>query len=247
MNYPSLVQKTAAAPGGVLSDTENPFSTNKVTGYSLNFPIADTCSPTKVCVKTCYFGRGPSTWTPSLSKQVRLLNRLNEDPSGLGMQIARWARRLRLTFVRWHGGGDMTERSPECIDVAALAMPNIPQWVVTRRPWLAAKIVPRPNVFVHFSTDRSSRHRLDEFVRRLSPEQRQWFWSYQCDRGEVPPANVAPIVFRDCYRPLPGEQPAANDCPLNWTDDICGLCEKCRRCFNGEAVEGGVALAAAGR
>ena len=234
MAVKSLIAKTKTLPGktDVLGEDENPFSTNKVTGHSLNFPIIGTCSPTKVCAETCYFAKGPSTWTASLKKQHRLLNAMNADPVALGRQIAAWAGRLRLTFVRWNGGGDLVERTPECIDVVATAIPDIPQWIVTRKPEIAALIVPRPNVFVHFSVDKGSWDRLESFSPAAGLN---WFHSYQCDAGEEPTGVVSPVVFRDKYDPA-GTAPHPGDCPLNWREDISDVCESCRRCFNGEAV-----------
>jgi len=218
----------------LLDDGENPFSTNKVTGHSLNFPIIGTCTPTVVCSETCYFARGPSTWPSSLAKQHRLLNSLRDDPQRLAGLIARWATRLRLTFVRWCGGGDLVAETPACIDAVAATLPDMPQWVVSRKPEIAALIVPRPNVYLHLSVDRSSWDRLERF-RKIAPAGLQWFWSYQCDRGEVPLQRVAPVVFRDGYD-LGGTQPMETDCPLNLNDSIVGLCAGCRRCFNGDAV-----------
>lgn len=242
MSVKSLAHKMRTLPDKTerLGLDENPFSTNKVTGHSLNFPIVGTCNPTKVCADTCYFAKGPSTWSPSLKKQVRLQNALDADPITLSGQIVEWAGRLRLTFIRWHGGGDLTARSAECIDAVATAIPAIPQWVVTRKPSLAAGIKPRPNVFVHVSIDRSSWSRLDDFRASVSAGS-NWFWSYQCDAGEVPDGVVAPVVFRDKYDPK-GSPPHAGDCPLNWSEDIRGACESCRRCFDGQAVADGVAL-----
>lgn len=231
------VATLAAKPQGhneLLGPDENPFSTNKVTGHSLNFPIIGTCTPTKVCAATCYFARGPSTWSASLAKQHRLLNSLRADPYLLGHRIALWARRLRLTFVRWHGGGDMVEESPFCIDTVATLMPKMPQWVVTKKPEIACRITPRPNVFVHFSVDRASWARLDEF-RLLAPHGLKWFHSYQCEPGETPTASLAPVIFRDGYD-LDGSEPTCNDCPLNLSDSIVRICESCRRCFNGDAI-----------
>lgn len=234
MAVKSLIAKTKTLPDktDVLGEDENPFSTNKVTGHSLNFPIIGTCSPTEVCAETCYFAKGPSTWTASLKKQHRLLNAMNADPGALAKQIVAWAVRLRLTFVRWNGGGDLTERAPECIDAVATAISGVPQWVVTRKPEIAALITPRPNVFVHFSVDKGSWSRLEEFT---PPAGLNWFWSYQCDSGEEPTGVIAPVVFRDKYDPA-GTQPHPGDCPLNWREDISGACESCRRCFSGEAV-----------
>lgn len=233
MNYPSLVVKTGKAyTPEALGPDENPFSTNKVTGWSLNFPIAVTCSPTKVCIHTCYFGRGPSTWPASLAKQHRLYNRVKADPAGAAEQIAAWARRLKLTFVRWNGGGDLFPQSVVCLNHAARMMLDIPQWVVTRLPAEASSIQPAANVFVHFSVDRHSWQRLDEFKPRPGLK---WFWSYQCEPDEVPPESIAPVVFRDGYDPQ-GTPLTIDDCPLNAAEDIAGTCERCRRCFSGAAV-----------
>lgn len=213
---------------------ENPFSTNKVTGHSLNFPIIGTCTPTTVCAETCYFAKGPSTWTASLVKQHRLLNSLRADPEGLAATVASWAVRLRLTYVRWCGGGDLVAETPRCIDSVAIALPTVPQWVVSRKPEIAATITPRPNVYLHLSVDRSSWQRLAMF-RKIAPPGLLWFWSYQCDRGEVPEPLAAPVIFRNGYD-LDGSRPVANDCPLNLSESIVRICESCRRCFDGEAV-----------
>jgi len=122
----------------LLAPDENPFSTNKVTGWSLNFPIIGTCTPTPVCSDTCYFARGPSTWPASLAKQHRLLNSLRFDPASLAAKIVRWAKYHRLTFIRWCGGGDLVDETPACIDAVATALPDVPQWVVSRKPEIAA-------------------------------------------------------------------------------------------------------------
>jgi hypothetical protein len=116
----------------------------------------------------------------------------------------------------------------------ATLMPGVPQWVVSRKPEIAATITPRPNVYLHLSVDRSSWDRLDRF-QKIAPKDLQWFHSYQCDKGEVPPAAIAPVVFRNGYD-LDSSEPIADDCPLNLTDSIVGVCEHCRRCFNGDAV-----------
>lgn len=233
MNFSRLKEKTTLLrTGDTLAVGENPFSSNKVTGHSLNYPIAETCVPTKVCVETCYFGRGPSTWTAALKKQHRLRNSTLADPIGTATAIASWAKRLRLTFVRWNGGGDLFAEAVECLNHAATLMPAVPQWVVTRLPQHAVNIAPRDNVYVHFSLDRSSWTR----VAAMRPDRGlQWFWSYQCAPGETPPDSAAPVVFRDCYDPR-GDSLTKDDCPLNAAEDIAGTCERCRRCFNGEAV-----------
>lgn len=219
----------------VLRDDEDPFSTNKVTGHSLNFPIIGTCRPTVVCTDTCYFACGPSTWTASLKKQHRLMNAIKADPERVAAMIVKSATRKKLSFIRWTGGGDLFDGCVRCIDLVAAAMPTVPQWIVSRKPEYASIVVPRPNVFVHFSVDKSSWDRLDA-MRDAVKTDLQWFWSYQCDKGELPPSpDVAPVIFRHNYDPE-GNPTFENDCPLNTSDSIVRICERCRRCFNGEAV-----------
>ena len=111
-------------------------------------------------------------------------------------------------------------------------MPDVPQWVVTRMPHHAIEIAPARNVFVHFSVDRYSWTRAAAMRQYAG----NWFWSYQCDRGESPAKSLAPVVFYDGYDPG-GAATNGDDCPLNTADDITGVCEKCRRCFDGRAVE----------
>lgn len=220
----------------LLRNDEDPFSTNKVTRWSLNVPIIGTCMPTEVCSETCYFATGPSTWTASLKKQHRLMNAIEANPHRVADMIVESASRKRMTFIRWNGGGDLFPEILPCIDRVAVLMPDTPQWVVSRKPLLASRITPRGNVWVHLSVDRSSWPRLAE-MRELSPRSLQWFWSYQCDKGEQNvPGSVAPVIFRHNYE-LDGEEATENDCPLNTSDSIVRICETCRRCFNGEAAE----------
>jgi hypothetical protein len=234
MSVKTLARK-AFSTGDRLDEKESPFSTNKVTGHSLNFPIIGTCVPSEVCADTCYFAKGPSTWNASLAKQHRLLNSLRDDPIRLGRRISKWAAKLRLSFVRWCGGGDLVHETPCCIDTVATALPDVPQWIVTRKPEIAAEITPRDNVYVHLSVDRSSWSRLDKF-KSIAPPRLRWFYSYQCDKGEVPASGaIAPVIFRHGYD-LCGTPAYENDCPLNTHDSIVRVCEQCRRCFNGEAV-----------
>jgi hypothetical protein len=232
------VSTLARKPQGhdeLLAHGENPFSTNKVTGHSLNFPIIGTCTPSVVCADTCYFAKGPSTWAASLAKQHRLLNSLRADPQRLAGSIAAWAARLRLTYVRWCGGGDLVAETPACIDSVATILSDVPQWVVSRKPEVAATLTPRPNVYLHLSVDKSSWERLERF-KQIAPPGLNWFWSYQCDRNEPAPSSaIAPVIFRDRYD-LAGTQSVDNDCPLNLSDSIVRVCESCRRCFNGQAV-----------
>jgi hypothetical protein len=218
----------------LLADDEDPLSTNKVTGWSVNVPIVGTCRPTTVCSDTCYFARGPSTWPAALRKQWRLLRSIEQSPTEMAIRIVRSAWRKKLDFLRWNGGGDLFPRLVECIDHATEQSPDLQHWIVSRKPELASKVTPRPNVWMHFSVDKASWGRLED-MRRMAPPSLQWHWSYQCDKNESPPSEAkdALVIFRDSYLLTSAMQ--TNDCPLNGAEDITGMCKTCRRCFGGEA------------
>jgi hypothetical protein len=235
VNYKSLAVKTSDLESHEqLADDESPFSTNRVTGYSINYPIAETCAPTSVCVETCYFGRGPSTWTGAIKKQWRVYRSTVADPAGFAARVCVWAARHRIEFVRWNGGGDLFPESVAAINRAAELQPLLLHWVVTRLPDLATSIRPAANVYVHFSIDRSSWKRAAGMLGYGG----QWFWSYQGAPGEEVPAGLAPVTFFDGYDPG-GAELGTDHCPLNAADDITGVCGRCRRCFDGTAVERG--------
>lgn len=229
------LRKKHVAYDDLLKESEDPFSINKVTGVSLNFPIIGTCVPTKVCGITCYFAKGPSTWTASLKKQHRLMNSVKRNPKEAAKRIVKFAKKKKLDFIRWNGGGDLFEESVACINHVAELLPDVQQWVVSRIPKLASKLTPRENVWVHISIDKGSWRRLHEFTSLKKEELKNWFWSYQCDADEKPPReDIAPVIFRDKYDPQ-GDVLYENDCELNANEDIAGVCGKCRKCFSGWA------------
>jgi len=142
-----------------LDQKETVLSHNKVTGWSVNLPIAKTCQPSKVCINTCYFSKGGSSWPASLTKQVRVYNSIKGDPKGTASRIARECVKNKATYLRWNGGGDLFDESIDCLMEVAHILPEMPIWVVTRIPAMAAKVPDAKNVFVHFSLDR---HRVEE-------------------------------------------------------------------------------------
>ena len=64
------------------------------------------------------------------------------------------------------------------------------------------------------------------------------FFSYQCDKNEdYLFQEFASVVFLDRYKPrtqLPDDEAI---CPLNRFADIQGMCNRCRRCFDGTAAD----------
>lgn len=239
-----LIERTdllvSEEPAGLLGSYDNIFSGNKVTGYSVNVPIAETCSPTAMCMKTCYFATGAPSWSNSLRHQRKVHASIQADPIAFAERVAIEYDRLGLSFIRWNGGGDLFNESVITVNYLAKMRPDLVIWVVTRIPKWAAMVDQAPNVFVHFSLDKHSLSRRETFLKH-KPRTSNYFFSYQCDAGEVPPLenlrDVA-VLFFDNYNPTADlkQYPAEVVCPLNTASDITGVCESCRRCFNGTAV-----------
>lgn len=240
-----LIQRTeqlaAGESAGSLGSYDNVLSSNKVTGYSVNVPIAETCRPTAMCMNTCYFAAGATTWSNSLRHQRKVHASMKADPIAFTERVSMEYDNLGLTFIRWNGGGDLFEESVTTINYLAKMRPDMVVWVVTRIPEWAALVEQAPNVFVHFSLDKHSLSRREDFL-KLKPKSKNHFFSYQCAAGEIPPLeklkDVA-VLFFDNYKPTTdlANYPAEIVCPLNTAPNIAGVCETCRRCFNGEAVD----------
>ncbi len=225
----------------LVGSNDSVLSGNKVTGYSVNVPIANTCRPTAVCVKTCYFATGASSWANSLRHQWMIYDSIRSDPIKFSERAALEYDRLGLTFLRWNGGGDLFPESVDAVNHLSAVRPDIVLWVVTRIPEMAAAIEDRPNVFVHFSLDKNSRLRRDDFL-TLKPKSKNFFFSYQAEEGEEPSLDAirgVSVVFFNNYKPKSGLNTYESDviCPLNERADIADVCESCRRCFDGTAVK----------
>jgi hypothetical protein len=232
----------AEEPVSVVGSYETVLAGNKVTGHSVNVPIAATCRPSLVCLETCYFAAGAPTWVHALRHQRRVYETIVADPRAFAERVALEYDSLGLTFIRWNGGGDLFAESVEAINHLGRMRPDIPVWVVTRLPEWASQVDDLPNVWVHFSLDRHSLPRKAEFLAHR-PRTRKYFFSYQCAEGEVPDpavlehAGVAVLFFNNYD--LPEEHPDYAPgvlCPLNMAENISGTCEGCRRCFDGSAV-----------
>jgi hypothetical protein len=238
----------AKEPSGGIGSYDSALSFNKVTGYSVNVPIASTCRPTAVCLKTCYFATGAPTWSNALRHQTKVLTSLKADPLAFAERVAMEYDRLGLSFLRWNGGGDLFEESVAAINHLGRQRPDIVLWVVTRIPEWAAMIEDRLNVYIHFSLDKVSLARREQFL-RAGPRSGQFFFSYQCEPGEVPDATLlkdVSVLFFDNYEPTCdlGQFRGGIVCPLNQQAQIEGTCVSCRRCFDGTAVGDGRSVGA---
>ena len=221
----------------LLSSRESPLSTNSVVGWSVNVPIATTCSPTKVCARGCYAASNLLAATPALLRQNRVQRTIDADPEAFARRVCAEYDRRGLTFLRWNGVGDLEGRAVEAINWIAAHRPDVTLWVVTRKPAEAARIEQAPRVFVHFSLDADSLDRREKFL-SLAPRTSNYFFSWQCERGMgSPPGAPVSVVFAHRYKVPPGAYVGgAASCPLNTTENADGECGRCRRCFDGTAV-----------
>jgi len=239
-----LIQRTEKLASGeaaeFLGSYDKVLSSNKVTGYSVNVPIAETCRPTAMCMNTCYFASGAPSWRNSLRHQRKVHASMKSNPNEFAERVSMEYDSLGLTFIRWNGGGDLFKENVATINHLGRMRPDITLWVVTRIPEWAAQIENMPNVFIHFSLDKHSLSRRADFLAQ-KPRSKNFFFSYQCDKGEVPPLQNlkhVSVLFFDNYQPTTDLKkiPAEVVCPLNTVKNITNVCESCRRCFNGSAV-----------
>lgn len=222
--YSRLSLKMANVP--FKGDVGNPFSDNKVTGESINFPIVGTCSPTKVCADECYAASGPITWPASLGKQFRNYMNCVADPIGFAERVL--AHR-KEPFITWNGSGDLFAESVMAINHIGMTAPEVPVWVRTRIPKYASMIKQSANVWVHFSLDRSSMRRRE----MVDWKTKNHHYSYQYAKGETGPwPDGMLVVFGNDYK-LPEGVGGKESCPLNENESIAGVCLSCRRCFGG--------------
>jgi len=219
------------------------ISKNRICGETINLPIALTCQPTKVCSKTCYYARDTTAIKNNLQKQTEVFYLIENNPIHAAKRISK---ELTGDFLRWNGGGDLTDNTVICINHLAKIRPDVNFWIVTRKPKCALKIKYSKNVYVQFSLDISSKNRLIFFMNHLEKliQPPQWFVSYQCDKNEILPGienSGISVLFYHNYKN--NTLKPKSYCPLN--DAITknrvktypnGNCYTCRRCFSDESL-----------
>ena len=219
------------------------LSQNKVVGYSVNFPIHRTCKPTKVCIETCYYAVGTTTWNRSLRKQLWIYEYCVNDPISFAEEVVSEYHKKGLKYLRWNGGGDLFLESTIALNYIGENYPDVVLWVVSRIPDMVGLLEDYPNIHLHFSLDK---HSLDRREKVLDLAKRPIFFSYQCMKEEKPDVEdlvnnhgVSLFFFDNYYLTdsIYEEQFLDFLCPLNLDrtneGDISGSCEKCSRCFNG--------------
>jgi len=223
------------------------LSGNKVTGYSVNFPIANTCRPSKVCIDTCYYAVGGTSWNASLRKQLWLMDYCQENPVDFAEQIVQEYHKKKLTYLRWNGGGDLFPASVDALNHIGENHPDVIIWIVTRIPELASKVMDYDSLHLHFSLDKHSLERREQVLSLIN---RPIFFSYQCEKDEKPDVQhlvdnhgVSLFFFNNYYLTDPIYETDFSQylCPLNMNrtnkGTIVDSCGNCKKCFNGHWIE----------
>lgn len=237
-----LLDAAEKRPGSLLSG-------NRVTGFSVNFPIQGTCRPSKVCIETCYYATATTAWPNSLRKQKWLYEDCVRDPVGFAESVMKEYRKKDLDFLRWNGGGDLFPESVVALNHIGENHPDAVIWIVTRKPDMAALVEDYPNLHLHFSLDRHSMERRAQALEAMGEGHRPIFFSYQCERGEEPDVDDlvsrgVSLFFFDNYRAPDFYIENHTDvlCPLNLNrtekNDITDSCVDCGKCFDGSWLRG---------
>jgi len=207
-------------------------STNLKTGWSINFPIIQTCNPTPVCEKLCYAKYGRLAMSPSLQRQNQVLKIFQEEGAeALADTIAEGYKKKQLTFLRWNGVGDLTPKICQIINIIGSKYPDQIHWIVTRKPEMVKLLnYNMPNMYIQFSLDGSQ----DSIERKKTVESlnhpRVYFSFLRCEEDED--TLNASIIF-NLQQKKGSLSYNAKCCPVDSGRlPVENACEKCRKCFN---------------
>jgi hypothetical protein len=226
------------------------LSVNAKTSGSLDFPIGQTCRPTRLCARVCYASspQAPARWSKSLRKRLRNLRYFElEELERVVAQLTRdfararrsWRRKgVRLDYLRVNGTGDLFPAAIPVLNEFARQNPDVLVWIVTRRFDLAVLIEPLPNVYLQLSLDATTPPELVERALRLVAVHGRAYLSFLRTSPEDDTHGAA-IVFNEKRTPgLPYNK--RTDCPVDAgkleLENVPGVggtaCARCRKCFS---------------
>lgn len=218
------------------------LSSNSKTGCSVNLPVT-SCEPTRGCADYCYALIGPIATPRALARQAgneALLRGLDGASDAAVDAVAAGlvddVRAARRSWFRWHGVGDLLPGSVRVVNAVARRAPDVVQWVVTRKPALAARLDDAPAVRLLLSADATTpaarlKAMLELRVGRRAPTHLAWVRR----EGETPPLPPwVDVVFNEHRgrRSTSFEDDDPRTCgATDGTAEHDGACDRCRRCF----------------
>lgn len=235
-----VINQALEAPPGRAFELSN----NEKTGLSINFPIPQTCAPTRACQEYCYALRGRISMDPAVRKQARnykLSVHLETAPytevAFAADALAYDALRTGVDWLRWNGSGDLSRGAVRVLNAALKRHPTLKHWVTTRRFELARKIRDAPNLYLMPSFDGTETpKRLDSYrktVIRFENAHVREAWVRRKGATHAPPESAF-VVFNEHvmhYRSGDGEDPRT--CPATVPGGLAhaSACVNCKRCF----------------
>lgn len=214
-------------------------SGNTKTGVSINVPIIGTCTPTKACGAYCYATKGPIAFPASLLSQERNLQRFNELENANEAEVEKEAKNIMkqvgaASWFRWNGVGDLTPGSVRVINAIARLYPNVTQWVVTRKPALAATLSDSKSLAILFSWDETTPAAIKIRSLEVSKAFKQALFQFSYTRlseNDVAPKEVS-IIFNYHAGRSRKAWKDARVCEATLPDhEHENACNDCRRCF----------------
>jgi len=137
-------------------------SLNSKTGISLNFPVSETCRPSKVCAQICYACRTSTRINMPASRAKAwttyyyfMDNSVEVIAERLYKEFKRFQRKWGLKKLRWNGVGDLFPKSVEVLNYMAEHY-DITHLVYSRRHEMVNQLTPSPRLHVLYSLDESN-------------------------------------------------------------------------------------------
>jgi len=211
----------------------NLVSANYKTRWSINFPISETCQPTKTCFRLCYGRHGRLTTPISLTRQHKVFQVFqNEDPEKIAAVIATGYRRRGLNWLRWCGVGDLNSQSCKVVNILGTKYQDTRHKVVTRKVGNIKQLEhDMPNMYIMFSLD-GDPESIKRKARVDAINHPRVYYSFLRETADQDTLG-APIIF-DAHS-MKGKLPfdPKRCCPVDsGRMAMENACEKCKKCFS---------------
>ncbi len=231
------------------------ISNNGKTGFSLNVPIAETCTKRTVdCSSYCYgVTGGPIMFRQSLQRQYQNHARLEYLQRASKKELETEADLIYhhcypQDFFRFFGVGDLTEGAVRVINALSKRHPSFQLWVSTRKVDLAKKLGRASNLHIMVSLDGSTLgkdfHETYDFVKAREPMAYAAYVQQKATETIPPWVKVVFAEHKGGRRAPFTEEKKGRDkryCPATVVGGLEheGACAECRYCFTAEKREKG--------
>lgn len=217
------------------------LSKNTKTGISINVSIAETCSPTKLCMNSCYAMRGPIVFGNSQRRQVEntiLFKHLEFAPQReLDRIVNALASEIfdsKQSWVRWNASGDLIEGSVRVINRLAELHPKIINWVISRKPEMIGRLLDHPSIRTTLSFDETTPEKvskeLKSFKSKFKKSGVKFSW-IRTSKTQIVPEFID-IVFNEHIGRNSVEHKDEKTCEATIKENNhTNACDSCRRCF----------------